>query len=386
MTNIGIIGVGKLGLSYALTFEQSGCEVWASSYRQDYIHDLSLKITDSVEPGVSELLSKSQNIIFTTDNHAVIDNCDIIYVMVATPSLPEGNYDILAVQQVVADFLDHKNQVDDKILVIGSTVNPGDCEQLQKKLEYIGVHVVYCPTFAAQGTVLHDIQNPIAISLGTNNDSVAQRVRDAFTAIIPDHTPVYQLLPTSAEILKLAANCYGTLRINFYNLLGQIIMTSGLQQDIEKANQYLNAVDRRKNNLRFGFGYGGPCYPRDNRSLKHYTDTIDVINPFAEINDKFNIDHADFLTRWLLKNNKEKLPFYFGYISYKPGVKIFEESHQLLICERLLQQGCKVIVCSSQFLDMTIIDDLQDRYPSQISIENQKTLDDLGLKFFPVNF
>ena len=386
MTNIGIIGVGKLGLSYALTFEKSGCKVWASSYKQDYIEDLRGKIIDSVEPGVSDLLSQSQNIIFTTDNHAVIDNCDIIYVMVATPSLPEGNYDISAIDQVVKDFLNHQSHIRDKILVIGSTVNPGDCDQLQKKLDSVGVHVVYCPTFAAQGTVLHDIQNPIAISLGTANDSVAQQVRKAFASIIPDDTPVHQLLPMSAEILKLAANCYSTLRINFYNLVGRMIMTSGSQQDIDKANQYLNAVDRKKHILRFGFGYGGPCYPRDNRSLKHFTDSINVPNQLCEINDKVNIEHADFLTQWLVQNNKENLPFYFDYISYKPGVRIFEESHQLMICERLLQRGYEVIVGSSQFLDMTVIHNLNDRYPNQISVKHKDILGDSELNFFPVDF
>lgn len=386
MKKIGIIGVGKLGLCYALTFERAGCEVWASSYKQDYIESLSRKITDSVEPGVADMLAQSQNITFTLDNHAVIDHCDVIYVMVATPSLPAGNYDVTAVGQVVQDMLSHAGSVKDKILVVGSTVNPGDCDRFQSMLDSRDVHVVYCPTFAAQGTVLHDIQNPIAISLGTQRNDVAQRVREAFTAILPDDTPVHQLLPTTAEILKLAGNCYGTLRINFYNTIGRILLTAGLEQDLEKANQYLGAVDRRKGGLRFGFGYGGPCYPRDNRSFKHYTNSINVPNPLTGINDTINRDHADFLTQWLIQHNQERKPFYFEYISYKPGVKIFEESHQLMVCERLLTAGYQVIICPSQFLDDDLVQSLQSRFPGQVTVQSQSSLEQSKIDFYPVNF
>jgi nucleotide sugar dehydrogenase len=386
MKKIGIIGVGKLGLCYALTFERAGCEVWASSYKQDYIESLSQKTTDSVEPGVADMLAESKNIIFTLDNHAVIRNCDVIYVMVATPSLPDGNYDVTAVGQVVQDMLDHPDSVQDKILVVGSTVNPGDCEQFLAQLKHRDVHVVYCPTFAAQGTVLHDIQNPIAISLGTVRTDVAERVRDAFTAILPDNTPVHQLLPTTAEILKLAGNCYGTLRINFYNTIGRILLTAGLEQDLEKANQYLGAVDRRKGGLRFGFGYGGPCYPRDNKSFKHYTNSIGVPNPLTGINDEINHAHADFLTDWLIQNNTDRKPYYFEYISYKPGVKIFEESHQLMVCERLLKAGYQVILCPSQFLDYDLVESLQQRFPEQVCVKSHHNLTETSTDFYPVNF
>lgn len=383
---IGIIGVGKLGLCYALTFEHAGCLVWASSYKQDYIQNLTQKITDSVEPGVTEMLARSQNIKFTTDNHAVIENCDIIYVMVATPSLAEGNYDVSAVEQVVQDILDHQGPVQDKILVVGSTVNPGDCGRFQDRLNHLNVNVVYCPTFAAQGTVLRDIQNPVALSLGTTSHDVANRVRDAFTAMIPDNTSVHQMLPITAEILKLAGNCYATLRINFFNIVGRILLTAGAGQDVEKANRYLTEISRRKDNLRFGFGYGGPCYPRDNRSLQHFTDSIDVPNPLAILNDKINQEHADFLTDWLIKDNVFNNPFYFEYISYKPGVKIFEESHQLKVCKNLLESGHCVIICPSQFLDDSLVKSLQDRFPGQVRISSQNTLKQSNIDFYAVTF
>lgn len=360
--NVGIIGVGKLGLVYALSFESHGCNVWASSYKQEYVESLQKKQTNMTEPGVAELLQASKNITFTIDNHQVLDNCDIIYVMVATPSLPDGNYDISAVHEVANDIINHSGPVKDKILIVGSTVNPGDCIELQKKLDHKEVHVVYSPTFAAQGTVHYDIEHPVALLLGTTNDQVANQCQELFLRIIPGDTPIHQLNPTSGEIMKIAANCYATMRISYFNMIGQVLINSGLAHDIDKTNQYLSGVDRRQGNLRFGFGYGGPCYPRDNRSLQHYSDRLGMKYPYAEINDQFNKDHIDFLTNHFLKENNNGLAFYFPYISYKPGVRIFEESHQLAVCQNLLDKGCKVFVEPTKFLDEEIMNDLSTRW------------------------
>ena len=84
--NIGIIGVGKLGLAYALVFEESGFSVFASSYKQEYVDKLCAKDVYTVEPGVQELFEPlSTNIEYTTDNNWASQNCEYIYVMVARP-------------------------------------------------------------------------------------------------------------------------------------------------------------------------------------------------------------------------------------------------------------------------------------------------------------
>ena len=67
---IGIIGVGKLGLAFALMFEQHGFDVIASSYKTEYVDNLNKKIIDSVEPGIQDLLAKATKITFTVDNHS----------------------------------------------------------------------------------------------------------------------------------------------------------------------------------------------------------------------------------------------------------------------------------------------------------------------------
>jgi nucleotide sugar dehydrogenase len=384
--NVGILGVGKLGLVYALAFERHGLYVYASSYKQEYVDSLQQKNVDNItEPEIAKLLTSAKNIKFTVDNQEVIQNCDIMYVMVATPSLPDGSYDTSAVYEVANDLINHPKSVDDKILVVGSTVNPGDCDKLQQLLEQYGVHVVYSPTMAAQGTVLKDIESPIALLLGTDNDQVAKRCKKVFTKIIDKNTPVYQVSLTTAEILKIAANCLGTLRINYFNTIGQILINSNQEQHIPIANKYLSDTGIKKGNSKFGFGYGGPCFPRDNRAFANYTSSIGITNYFAELNDKLNKQHIEFLTNYFISSNKDKKDFYFPYVSYKPGVRIFEESHQLAVCQNLLDTGATVYIEPTEFLDEDIKKELKNKWKNQVHFEKLATLEARNHSLFKIN-
>ena len=363
--NVGIIGVGRLGLAYALLFEKAGFNVFASSYKQEYVTNLQNKITDSVEPGIDDLLKNSSSIQFTTDNEDVIKHCDIIYVMVATPSNAAGDYDVSAVESVVNDFISYQDSVDNKILVIGSTVNPGTCNRLQESLSHRGVKVVYCPTFSAQGSVLNDIKNPHTLSLGTTDQSAADRCKSVFSKLVESETPIYVVDPTTAEILKLAGNCRATMEISFANMIGQILVKNGLEHDIETASRYLSFIKLRTR-WKYGFGYGGPCYPRDNRSFVHYTQKIGMDYPLGRLIDEFNESHVEFLTNYFVEDNAERLPFYFEYVSYKKGVAIFEESHQLKVCKKLLDLGFDVYIELTEFLMPVIISELSNKYESRV--------------------
>ena len=372
--NIGIIGVGRLGLAYGLVLEQKGFTVIASSYKKEYVDELKLKQTSSTEPGINQALSESKNIVFTTDNHEVINSCDIIYVMVATPSTGQGDYDVSAVHSVADDFINHPSDVTDKILIIGSTVNPDTCNPLQDRLHSRGVHIVYCPTFAAQGSVLNDIQNPHSLLLGTENKLVAKKCQETFLPVCGIDTPVFRVHPTTAEILKLGGNCRATMEISYFNMMSQILIQSGMNQDLNDASKYLNFV-KKEANWRHGFGYGGPCYPRDNKALVHYANNIGIDFPLGKVIDNFNNSHIEFLTNYFLQDNKKQLPFYFDYVSYKRGVNMFEESHQLKVCKNLLRTGVTVYIEPSIYLLPVIIQELQQEFPTVefVSLENLTT-------------
>ena len=175
---IGIIGAGRLGICFALLCEQAGYEVLASDVREDYVHSLRNKAIKTTEPAVQELLERSDNIDFTTDNNRVILESDIIFTLVATPSLEDGSYDVSAVDDVVSDFQklgwkttgENGSGLTGKSLVIGCTTNPGDCDDFQRRLIDDGVDVYYNPEFIAQGSIVDDLRHADMVLLGGSGE------------------------------------------------------------------------------------------------------------------------------------------------------------------------------------------------------------------------
>ena len=98
---IGVIGAGRLGICFALLCEQAGYDVLVSDIREDYVNDLNQKKITTNEPEVEDLLRVSKNFRATTNNKEVIDECDLIYTLVQTPSNDDGSYDVSAVWNVV---------------------------------------------------------------------------------------------------------------------------------------------------------------------------------------------------------------------------------------------------------------------------------------------
>jgi UDP-glucose 6-dehydrogenase len=242
---------------------------------------------------------------------------------------------------------------------------------------------VYSPTFVAQGTVLRDILKE-HVSIGTTDQEVYQTCHDVFVKIVSHDTPIYKLSPKAGEILKLAGNCCSTLQISYQNMIGQILINSGLEDELDIASTYLNKL-KQQHSWKFGFGYGGPCYPRDNRSFVHYSKTLGMDYKLGILVDEFNQSHVDFLVGYLLDKNINSLPFYFEYVSYKKGVNMFEESHQLKVCEKLLQAGHTVYIEPSEFLLESNKQQLSNIY-SRVNFVKLEDIKQQGIDIYCVNF
>ena len=102
---IGLIGAGRLGLCLALLMDKAGYSIIASDVREDYIDDLQHGIVTTTEPLVGQYLESARRIEFTTDNLRVIEESDIIFTLVLTPSLENGSYDVSNVDDVVSDVI-----------------------------------------------------------------------------------------------------------------------------------------------------------------------------------------------------------------------------------------------------------------------------------------
>jgi len=375
---IGLIGAGRLGICLALLMENAGYDVLVSDIREDYVDNLNKKIIQTTEPHVAEHLKESTNIEATTDNKKVISECDIIFTLVATPSSFDGSYDVTSVWNVVRDFQESQN-VKGKTLIVGCTTNPGDCERFQEQLKSYGVSVIYNPEFIAQGSIIKDLTHADMVLIGGENEEVMDLLSDMYKKIQVIKPKISRMSLTAAELVKLAVNCYLTTKISYANMIGEVMTMAGLEDEIETV---LNAIgnDSRIGNkyLRYGYGFGGPCLPRDNRSFASFAKKLGLTYNLGETTDNFNYEHSKFLKNYFIQKNKDNLPFYFSYISYKKGTDILIESQQYNLCRDLLDQGYTVYIDDIESVINQVKNELTELYSNRVKFgrppENIKTI------------
>ena len=202
----------------------------------------------------------------------------------------------------------------------------------------------YNPEFIAQGTIVKDLINADMVLIGGEG-----KHRDELAKIyhgIQDKKPSIHFMSTkAAEITKIAVNCFLTTKISYANMLGQVLSKSGLEDEIEQVLESIGSDSRVGNKyLKFGFGFGGPCFPRDNRAFAKYAEKVGLEHNFGYTTDNFNNEHAKFIKEYFIDANIDKLPYLFESVAYKEGTDILTESQQYRLCIDLLDEGYEVYV------------------------------------------
>ena len=384
--NIGVIGVGRLGICFALLLERAGHTVLASDIKFEYVDNLNVKRIKTSEPGVQELLSASSpRFRATISNSAVADQCDIFYVIVATPSLPDGSYDVRAVWNVIDDIKKSTSSLQGKTFVVGCTVNPGDCARFQQALDPYGVDVLYNPEFIAQGSIIKDLQQADMVLIGGNSTTAVDRWKQVYHNIQTVEPNIHTMSLNAAEIVKIAINCYLTTKISYANLIGEVMIMSGLEKEIDSVLSAIGQDTRiGQKYLKFGYGFGGPCLPRDNRSFGHYVNKLGLTFNLGTTVDTFNQDHAKFLKNHFVWANRDQLPFYMESISYKKNTDMFEESQQFQLCKDLLSAGYAVYIEPNDLIPSSVVESLIKEYGRQVLFVSRQQLEGTGVKFFEV--
>ena len=369
---IGVIGAGRLGICFALLCERAGYDVLVSDIREDYVHDLNAKKISTNEPEVEDLLRISKNFRATTNNKEVIEECDLIYTLVSTPSLEDGSYDVSAVWNVVEDLKDITKK---KYFVVGCTTNPGDCDAFQKYLPR-NVHVMYNPEFIAQGSIISDLKQADMVLLGvetTMEDHVVDDIRTLYKKIQTTRAIVCVMTPKSAEITKIAVNCFLTTKISYANMLGDVLYKSGCGDETIAVLRAIGTDTRIGNKyLTYGLGYGGPCLPRDNRAFAHFAKKVGLEYNLGYVTDGFNNEHAKTVADYWEEMNAQRKPFYFEYISYKRGTDIITESQQYRLCLDLLDRGFKIYIQNDRRVTSQVSEYLNEKYGDQVRFVDNK--------------
>jgi nucleotide sugar dehydrogenase len=295
------------------------------------------------------MLVGSTKLSATTSNIEVIKNTDIIFIFVPTPSTLDGNYDTTKIFEVVSDFYTANSQdiiMYGKKVIVGCTVNPGDTEQVQQRLNMFNIKVAYNPEFIAQGEIVKGFEQSDIILIGTEYTELGDDLIEIYKKIQTTNVNQYVMSPKAAELTKIGINCFLTTKISYANMMGDIMVKSGLESEI---GMVLSAIggDTRvgKKYMNYGFGFGGPCLPRDNRALGHYAKNLGMELNLPLTVDNFNKEHANFLKEYYMEKNPDKTaPFVMNYITYKKGTDITEESQQFQLCIDLLTEGYSVNV------------------------------------------
>lgn len=350
---VGVIGLGRLGLCVALAFERAGFEILgveADGARAAAIRDRELR---SVEPEVEDRLRAARRLHVLRDvRDLALNACERVFVVVATPSLQDGSYDHSQIDRIAEDLMSAGASPSPRDLVIVSTVMPGYTDRLAGRLAPGGWRVVYNPAFIALGSVLRNLEAPDLLLLGAEDAESADRISEVWRRVLANSPRIARLRRAEAEFAKIGLNSFLTLKIAFANALGDLVArTSGSPEAV------LSAIgeDRRVGRLflGYGFGYGGPCLPRDNRALNRAAADLGSAFPLGRAADDANQAHLDFQFETFPEARPDGSVFFDG-VTYKPGSDSLEESQRLALAVRLARSGRAVTVAETAAVVATL--------------------------------
>lgn len=360
MRKIGIVGVGKLGLCFALNAERKGFEVHVFEKNENYVSQLKNKSFQSNEPLVEAYLAQSQHLYFKNSIAEIInEGIDLIFIFVATPSLSNGGYDHSQIDLVADELLNLGKQKNSIHIIIGATVMPGYCTTLQEKLNAYNYTINYNPEFIAQGSIIENQQFPDQVLIGEANKNAGDKIVSVMEKIVENKPTFFRMDTLSAEIAKIATNCFLTTKISFANSIGDLAIKTGADKD--KILEAIGADSRIGNKyLNYGFGFGGPCFPRDNRAIGKFAEDNGYELLISKATDEVNQKHLEFQFENTLNKYKEDETIVIEGVAYKKDSVFIEESQQLLLAVKLAAAGRKVLIKDNA----TVIKQVKELYPN----------------------
>jgi len=366
--NVTIIGIGRLGICTGLVWENKGYNVLGVDIVHPYVESINNKTFDSKEPKVTDYLKASKNLRATTSIDEGVNHSDLLFVLVDTPTgVGEKSYDHSKLSRVISSLNDRK--LVNKHVIIGCTVLPGYIANTARILlrDCTNTTLSYNPEFIAQGDIINGFLKPDIVLIGQGNKEVGDRLEDMYLKVCENTPRICRMSPESAEITKLSINCFITTKIAFCNTIGDIA------DHTPNANKFdiLQAVggDSRVGLkcLKPGYGFGGPCFPRDNRALGNYARSVNINPLLPEATDQSNKLHAQLMIKDYLKQNLDK--YVFEDVAYKEGcqVPIIEESQKLEVARGLVRAGKKVLIRDRKIIIREVILEFGNQFEYEIT-------------------
>ncbi|MCA1840112.1 MAG: nucleotide sugar dehydrogenase, partial [Actinobacteria bacterium] len=268
---VAIIGVGHVGLIQAATLAKVGHDVVGLDDDANKIATLEKGETPFFEPGLKELLAEvvsAGRLRFTTDPAQAIPGADVTFICVGTPSRPDGEANLLAVERAAETA--GRFASGDMVIVQKSTVpvQTGDRvkEMLSRTSEH-QFHLVSNPEFLKEGTAVQDSLKPDRILVGADDDAAHAVMCELYSPFLTGDVGYFATDLRTAELAKHACNAFLALKISFANALARICEASGA--DVVSVADIMGSDPRiGRAFLDAGLGYGGYCFPKDVAAFK----------------------------------------------------------------------------------------------------------------------
>lgn len=272
MSRICVIGTGYVGLVSGAGLADFGNSVTCVDIDHEKIDTLQKGEIPIYEPGLKELVDRNvsaSRLTFSSDVETSIQNAEVIFIAVGTPTGHDGEADLAAVESVALTIAKNLNSY--KVICTKSTVPVGTGARLGKLISEnnTGEHefdIVSNPEFLREGSAVKDFLLPDRVVIGVSDKRAEMIMRDVYRPLFINETPLVITNISSSEMIKYASNAFLAVKISFINEMANLADKVG--GDIHSIARAMGLDGRISSKfLHPGPGYGGSCFPKDTEAL-----------------------------------------------------------------------------------------------------------------------
>lgn len=345
------------------------------------------------EPGLSEVISatRNKNLFFSTDIDTAIQNAEMIFIAVNTPTKTQGQGKGMAADLTYVEKCARKiAQVatTDKIVIEKSTLPVRTAEKIKEILAEnkngVEFEVLSNPEFLAEGTAIQDLYKSDRVLIGGDSTASGQSAVAALVSIYQHWIPKEKILTTnvwSSELSKLASNAMLAQRISSINSLSALCeKTEASIQEVSRAigkdhrigNKFLNA----------SVGFGGSCFQKDILNLVYLCrqygldEVAEYWHQVVKMNDYQKNRFAHLIDTSIDASVENATIGILGW-AFKKNTNDSRESAAIYVAAQLLEKGYSLsiydpMVSNERILsDLTLLFEAQNKNSDQV----QKLLD-----------
>jgi len=345
---ISVFGLGYVGTVSAGCLAATGHEVVGVDPVQTKVDLINNGQSPIIEVDIGEMIGRAvseERLRATNDVTRAIQDTQLSFVCVGTPSQPNGNLDLKYVRRVCEEIgLALKEKGDEwHTIVVRSTILPGTmCQVVIPALECcsgktagVDFGVCYNPEFLREGSAVKDFYCPPKTVIGELDKASGDLVATLYSGL---PGPLIRTTLKVAEMVKYSDNSWHALKIGFANEVGNICKSFGI--DAHEVMEIF-CQDRKLNissaYLLPGFAFGGSCLPKDLRALSYRAKISDLDLPIMKSILESNEKQIARGIQLIMDQGNRRVGV-LGF-SFKAGTDDLRESPVIEVTERLLGKG-----------------------------------------------